>query len=383
MAELGYSDSFAAMPEGVVWDDFRAFIAVTDAGSLRKAALSTATSQPTLSRQIQRLEKALGLQLFDRVAGRLRLTREGRRVLDDARAAQIAFARAYSRGSHGSLAKGDCRLVVGDGLATYWLPKFLAIFSDLHPNIELKLLVPSANVGAKSDLFDINIHYYPHTLDELVTRALGNLHLMPFASRRYLARFGTPQSFFDLTKHRLLELSHYVADMGSWVSLIEDASEVTTQLFTNQSTCLVENIRSGMGIGLLPSYAALLDDDLVALDLGRSFPLPMYASFSKDAVRKPHVRALLNFLTDVVFNNKTMPWFANGLAMPAEDWPAIFARCLVRAQESVRDAQPVAQAAPALNGLTRTVGGTETTLQPRRVAAPLAARRDQREPQTS
>lgn len=382
MAELGYSDSFAVLPDDVVWDDFRAFIAVNRAGSLRKAARSTATSQPTLSRQVKRLEKALGLQLFDRVAGRLRLTREGHRVLDDARAAQLAFTRAYSRGSRSSLAKGDCRLVLGDGLASFWLPKFLPIFSEMHPNIEIKLLVPTANAGAKNDLFDINVHYYPHAVEDLATRALGNLHLIPFASRRYLARFGTPSTFADLTQHRLLELSHYTSDMGSWVSLIEGASEVTTQLFTNQSTCLVESVRNGMGIGLLPSYVALLDDAFVALDLGRSFPLPMYASFSKDGVRKPQVRALLNFLTNVVFNSRAMPWFASAFAAPSADWRGILEHCLERAHESPPGVASSASA-PAPAPPVRLIGGPAATPQPRRAAAPLAGRRDRHGPRTS
>jgi DNA-binding transcriptional LysR family regulator len=49
----------------------RAFITVTEEGSVSKAALRLHTAQPALSRQIIDLERELGLKLFDRVGRRL------------------------------------------------------------------------------------------------------------------------------------------------------------------------------------------------------------------------------------------------------------------------------------------------------------------------
>ena len=53
------------------------FRAVMAAGSVTGAAAALHTSQPTVSRELARLEQVLGLHLFDRVRGRLQPTAQG------------------------------------------------------------------------------------------------------------------------------------------------------------------------------------------------------------------------------------------------------------------------------------------------------------------
>ena len=59
----------------------RAFVAVHVTGSVSAAARKVHLTQPALSRRISELESALGVRLFDRTAGRLRLTNEGESLL--------------------------------------------------------------------------------------------------------------------------------------------------------------------------------------------------------------------------------------------------------------------------------------------------------------
>lgn len=63
----------------------RCFVTVADCGSVTEAAIRMRTAQPSLSRQLQRFERDLGLQLFDRRDRRLMLTAAGRRFLPIAR----------------------------------------------------------------------------------------------------------------------------------------------------------------------------------------------------------------------------------------------------------------------------------------------------------
>ncbi len=63
----------------------RYFLAVVDEGSITRAATAVSVAQPSLSRQLHGLEDELGLRLFDRVGGRLRLSPAGRRFLPYAR----------------------------------------------------------------------------------------------------------------------------------------------------------------------------------------------------------------------------------------------------------------------------------------------------------
>lgn len=82
----------------------RYFVATADAGTVSAAAARVHVTQPALSRQLRQLEHDLGVDLFDRAAGRLSLSRIGRELLPIARAlldgseALESAARFYAHG---------------------------------------------------------------------------------------------------------------------------------------------------------------------------------------------------------------------------------------------------------------------------------------------
>lgn len=62
------------------------FIRIVEAGSLSAAALRLATSQPTVSRRLQALERMLGLKLVQRTTHEMKLTDDGERCYAHAKA---------------------------------------------------------------------------------------------------------------------------------------------------------------------------------------------------------------------------------------------------------------------------------------------------------
>ena len=56
------------------WDDLKIVLAVARHGSLNSAARALKTTQPTLSRRINGLERRIGVRLFERTAGGLAAT---------------------------------------------------------------------------------------------------------------------------------------------------------------------------------------------------------------------------------------------------------------------------------------------------------------------
>jgi DNA-binding transcriptional LysR family regulator len=88
----------------------RYFTVVAEHGNFHRAAAALRTAQPSLSRQIRRLEKDLGVPLFERTTRGSRLTAAGEAFLPEAmgllRAAERAAATARAAG-------GPARLTVG------------------------------------------------------------------------------------------------------------------------------------------------------------------------------------------------------------------------------------------------------------------------------
>jgi DNA-binding transcriptional LysR family regulator len=69
------------------------FVAVADSGSFVRAAEWLHIGQPAVSQQVARLERGLGVRLFDRTTRRVRLTTAGERLLPEARAVLAAADR--------------------------------------------------------------------------------------------------------------------------------------------------------------------------------------------------------------------------------------------------------------------------------------------------
>lgn len=103
----------------------RCFVAVADAGSVTAAAQELYVSQPTLSRQLHRLEREIDLVLFRPCDGRLVITSAGRELLPRARAllagaaAVRAFARDIAAGSMGSVRVAAPAVILHDVLAPF------------------------------------------------------------------------------------------------------------------------------------------------------------------------------------------------------------------------------------------------------------------------
>ena len=100
------------------------FHAVMTAGNLTEAAQMLHTSQPTVSRELARFEKVLGLKLFERTRGRLHPTVQGLRLFEEVQRSWYGLDRIVSAAE--SL-RSIRSLVIGRHL----LPCKLASFSML------------------------------------------------------------------------------------------------------------------------------------------------------------------------------------------------------------------------------------------------------------
>ncbi|WP_321789712.1 LysR family transcriptional regulator [Paraburkholderia sp. J94] len=120
-------------------DLLRSFVAVADAGSFTKAAVTVHRSQAAVSMQIKRLEQVLGTSLFTRDTRNLALTRPGSTLLEYARRALDLQEEAWS-----ALVRPEVtgRVVLGapDDYMAALLSPVLRRFSTLYPHVEIEIV---------------------------------------------------------------------------------------------------------------------------------------------------------------------------------------------------------------------------------------------------
>lgn len=132
-------------PQMVELRHLRYVIAAAQRGSFRAAAASLGIQESAVSRRIRDLEDDLGVTLFTRSHGGVRLTRAGQRFLGDARRVMHQIddatlnAAAFGRGEAGAI-----RIGILTSLASGFLSDLLRLYSQRHPNVNLELIEDGA-----------------------------------------------------------------------------------------------------------------------------------------------------------------------------------------------------------------------------------------------
>lgn len=119
----------------------RAFCHAARTGSITEAAAALFLSQPSVSLQIQALEREFGVTLFERRGPHIKLTPEGEHLYEVALPLvegmdrlQETFAARY-----GKLETGDLDIAAGESTILYILPGPVTRFARDHPGIRLRL----------------------------------------------------------------------------------------------------------------------------------------------------------------------------------------------------------------------------------------------------
>ena len=110
-------------------------------GNLSRAAEMSNSSQPTLSRELARLEQLLGFALFDRVRGRLRPTARALALMQEVERSFIGLEQIAERALElRTLATGRLRLACLPALAHALVPAALQRFSQALPQASVSVV---------------------------------------------------------------------------------------------------------------------------------------------------------------------------------------------------------------------------------------------------
>ncbi|QPM91081.1 LysR family transcriptional regulator [Pseudooceanicola algae] len=181
------------------WALVQVFVAVADAGSLSGAARALGLSQPTLGRQVKRLEDTLGAELFLRHPRGLALSPTGQQILPAARRIQASVGEiALCVAGQDDRLAGTVRITASEMVAFRILPGILAQLRAEVPQLRIEL---AASDRAESLTFreaDIAVRMFRPEQLEIVTRRLGVVEIGVFAAPQYLDRVGRPETMAQI-----------------------------------------------------------------------------------------------------------------------------------------------------------------------------------------
>lgn len=322
---------------GQFWGELRVFLAVAKTKSFNRAAEMLNTSQPTVSRQVKRLQDIVGSQLFISTQRGVKLTPKGE-----------ALAKALARLDHTlhsitsdlraetSEAEGIVRVSITDALNAIFAAPSLLQFSAQYPRVQLHLKNPLNLVSLRENQTDMMIGLLPNISSDVQFRNLGQFHFIPVASKDYIQNHGLPTRS-NLEQHLFIQSEYYLAKTGIWDSWQHVCASGRIAHYCDNSFAYGMLVKSGQGIGLLGSYV-LVEPSFVPLEIGLRISIPLFLVALTERLNARPVRLVFDWLGDVFGNN---PWFNTEFRLnnsPSEYDDGM--RRLFNLEESVRTNSP-------------------------------------------
>lgn len=254
--------------------DLRAFLAASDLGSFRSAAKVLHLSESALSRRIDKLEDALGVELLTRTTRKIELTTIGRTFVHRARNVILELESALiGIKDVAEQLSGEVTLACVPSAVGYFLPSVLDEYRKLYPKIRVRVLDESSSnvlLAVTRGDADFGVTY--------IGTQEADIHFQPLIEEAFVLACPTSH---PLSKHKKVTWKDigqhgYIAlAQGSGNRFLIDQalaqSEERPRWFyeVNHVPALVSLVLSGLGVGVVPRMALPPDghEGLVAIPI--------------------------------------------------------------------------------------------------------------------
>jgi LysR family hydrogen peroxide-inducible transcriptional activator len=240
----------------------RYVLAVAEHGSFSKAAEQLFLSQPALSVQVRKLERELGVALFERLGRRVVLTSAGEAFAGHVRSALAQLDQARrSAEDEGHMRTGRVAVGALPSVAARLLPRILADFQAAHPRVEVRLIEHDVPVELErmvaEGALDLAVVRKPRARVDLAARTVIREPMVALLPARHRLAGAAEVRCVDLADERFVAMGsgsglRALFD-AAWerAGLVPDVAVETTQLAT-----LWGMVDSGVGLAMVPRLAS-------------------------------------------------------------------------------------------------------------------------------
>ena len=288
------------------WDDLRYVLAVARAGSLSGAARALSVMHSTMLRRIDAVEDKLQVRLFERLRNGYVVTEAGEALCRVAEQCEPLIAEAELRIAGGDTRlTGDLHVTTGTVVAQYLLPRPLAKFCTMHPDIDVEVQGTRERLDLSRREADIAIRMSAEVPDYLVGRKLGEIDFRVYAwhDASWLPRSRRKQNLIPIDV-LLNELPWICFQRGErdrvydrWMHAVVPDASVTAR--ADHFPTALAMMRAGIGVALMPEFIAHEVDGLVPLSEPiRELRSPLWILTHPDLRNSARVRAFMQVVGD-------------------------------------------------------------------------------------
>ena len=219
-------------------------------GSFAAAAIELFLTPSAVSHQVRSLEEQLGVALFRRDPRSLKLTEQGRRLLEQIDPA-FAALEAATEALRQPAARVPLRLQVPPFFAQELLLPRLGAYSAAHPHTDLQIATRSAPAEPHAEDVDVSVTLGPGKWPGLVARALFAQGFVPACAPALLRSSGV-REYADLTGESLIVHARHADLWDRWAQAAGLAPLQPRQLIRfDTMSAVVDAAERGVGFALV------------------------------------------------------------------------------------------------------------------------------------
>ncbi|MEX0899787.1 MAG: LysR substrate-binding domain-containing protein [Gammaproteobacteria bacterium] len=230
------------------FDGLKTFLAVCRRMSITGAGEALHLTQSAVSRQIQSLERSLGVQLFRRQHRGIKLTSAGQSLRDLVGPWSDELARFCA--THGTARLAPVTVTASVGVTALWLLPRLAAFNNAHPDIDLRIAAHNRVVDLESEDVDLAVRYSQGAPAGDAILMFGDT-ILPVAAPELKSAF---KSSSGILEHPLIEFDDRARPWltwNEWLSILELPTTPPPRLLRfNHYDQVIQAALEGQGIAL-------------------------------------------------------------------------------------------------------------------------------------
>ena len=229
------------------------FVRLADLGSFTRVAEQTNTSKSMISKEISRLEDSLGTRLLHRSTRSVQLTHAGEGYLQRAREVLEKIDEAdHFLQELQQQPRGKLKINAPMALGITDLSLLFTDFMQRYPDIELDIHLGDENIDLVEQGFDLGFRASSRPIDSnYVGRPLTHFNYRICVAPDYFDNHPAIHLPSDLQAHNCFIYSYF---QGKNIWPIEDGVNVQGTLRVNSTIFMLEAIKGGQGIGLIPDF---------------------------------------------------------------------------------------------------------------------------------
>lgn len=275
------------------WGDIRVFLAVAREGSTLAASKVLGMNQTTVSRRIQSLEHALGLDLFERDTRGYTLTAMGSAMVDVAGQMQASAESVQLRAATlKRMTGGTIRISAAPSTIERWVVPITISYREKNPGVSFEIDSSSHRVSLEAGEAEVAFRASDEVSgDTLIARKFGMATWGVYCHRSYVREHGMPQSFEDLKGRPLHFYSDDIAGPTALLRFFKTQIEPDQIVATyNSVTTIAGSLYAGTALAPLPMVEGEAIPDLICCFSSPEMSMPIWLVASREAYQLPVVR---------------------------------------------------------------------------------------------